>query len=514
MFNESVNFTQNDIVIGFDLGTTNSVLSYYNAEIPEVIMLDKRSIVPSFVEFNQDKTVKCVGLPAQRNRTSPLTVSSFKKFMGTDKKLIWDFTAEDISTMFVEHVFYKLKEQHPHLSSANSVVVSVPAYFNINQINATKQAFRRNNIKVIDVNIEPVSAALVYKEMKRITEPIMVFDLGGGTFDAVLLSNTSGIPPESLDLYKKAGVTFPEDSSKLSVVDITGDNRLGGDDIDEYAISLYKEQTRSTKSDKELLHIAETVKHTKKSVDDFLFEYVETATTKVMMRCMSLVTQLLNRNNIQKVHCVLCGGSTKSTIIKSTLRKQFKISTEIDPDLSVSIGNSLYAGKSLIIQRTPKHIGIMVSGKFKCVVQKGTILPVAKAVYVTNKVPYDEVVDLKFYQANSILSEPEHISTVEVTNLDGYDEDGFVAIGIYLECLLDGSINAKIDSGSTTRQISLTYVDSVQQKPDHPLVAMIRKTNATLQDKIITELLEMWDKTNEATYLGEMNKRLIECRNK
>jgi len=174
----------------------------------------------------------------------------------------------------------------------------------------------------------------------------------------------------------------------------------------------------------------------------------------------------------------------------------------------------MYAGKSQIIQRTPKYIGILTNGKFKTVVQKGTIIPASKTVYVRNKVPHDTVVDLKFYQANSLMSEPEHISTLEVSGLEEHDSDGFVVIGVRMECLLDGTINAKVDSGSKTYHTTLSYVDSVQTRQEPPLIAMMRKANNKLKDEKLSKLLEQWDSTQDSSLVSAMNKRLVECRNK
>jgi molecular chaperone DnaK (HSP70) len=192
----------------------------------------------------------------------------------------------------------------------------------------------------------------------------------------------------------------------------------------------------------------------------------------------------------------------------------FKVSSEIDPDLSVSIGNSMYAGKSQIIQRTPKYLGILVNGLFKTVVSKGTILPASETVYVKNLKPWETVVDVKFYQTNSLMGVPEHISTVEVSGLQGHDEDGYVVLGVKIECLLDGTINASVKSGGKVYNAALSYVDSIQAVQEPPLIAMTRKANSKLNDEELTRLLEKWDKANDLSLLSLMNKRLVACRKK
>jgi len=201
-------------------------------------------------------------------------------------------------------------------------------------------------------------------------------------------------------------------------------------------------------------------------------------------------------------------------LIKAALKKLFKVSSEIDPDLSVSVGNSMYAGKSQIVQRTPKYIGILVNGRFKTVVEKGTIIPTSKTIHVKNKSPWDTDVDVQFYQSNTLMSEPEHISKVEVSGLEGHDLEGFVVIAVRIECLLDGTISANVSSGGKIYQATLSYVDSVKAASEPPLIALTRKANAKLKDRELSRLLNKWDKTQDASLISKMNKRLVACRKK
>jgi molecular chaperone HscC len=239
-------FTEKEVsgVFGFDLGTTNSVVTTFTSEgLPTPLVTDSGSITPSCVQFCKNGSIK-IGKEAYNNKHLPEVVYSFKKYMGTQYCFKipggGEKTAKEVSTIFVREMMSQVYMHQPELVGIKDIVISTPAYFNINQTGDTKSVFTDLGYNVIAIQPEPTSAALVFQTLKNLYEDVLVFDLGGGTFDAVYIRNQNGFPKDSIRLYENAGYNLPELERLLEVVDISGDNALGGDNIDELAVKYYK----------------------------------------------------------------------------------------------------------------------------------------------------------------------------------------------------------------------------------------------------------------------------------
>ena len=217
-----------EIILGIDLGTTNSVVSYLQADGKSKVIPNPEgtNTTPSVVAFKPSGE-EIVGNAAKRQAiTNPDTISSIKRKMGTTEKvhvgcLNKDFTPQEISAKVLAYMKKYAEENIGQ--SVKKAVITVPAYFNDAQRQATKDAGQIAGLDVVRIINEPTAAALAYGLETNKSEKILVFDLGGGTFDVSILDIGDG--------------TF-------EVISTAGDNRLGGDDWDQVIADWIKAQIK------------------------------------------------------------------------------------------------------------------------------------------------------------------------------------------------------------------------------------------------------------------------------
>ena len=209
-------------IIGIDLGTTNSCAAVLEAGAPKVIPNKEGGrTTPSVVAFKKGERI--VGEAAKRQAlTNPNTVSSIKRLMGTDKKVELEgkkYTPEEVSAMILSYI--KDYAESYLGEKVEKAVITVPAYFNDAQRQATKNAGKIAGLEVERIINEPTAAALAYGLEKDEGQTILVYDLGGGTFDVSILELGDGV---------------------FEVKSTNGNNKLGGDDFDQRIIDyLVKE---------------------------------------------------------------------------------------------------------------------------------------------------------------------------------------------------------------------------------------------------------------------------------
>ena len=336
------------MIIGIDLGTTNSLAAYYTPEGPKIIpnRLGKR-LTPSVVSMDEQEQIYVGDTAVERNLLYPgSTASVFKRDMGSKKQfklLHKSFTAEELSSF----VLRALKEDAEHYlgEEVTEAVISVPAYFNDARRRATKKAGELAGLKVERIISEPTAAAIAYglyqnKEHAR----FLVFDLGGGTFDVSILEHFDTI---------------------LEVRAVAGDNFLGGEDftavLEELFFEKYPQFNRLTLDEKTLRHIhkqAELCKlgfsESRKSsmeckIGDEIFSLsvdlarYESACEELLDKIRQPVKRSLSDahirlSDIDKV--VLVGGATKSPVVRRFVSRLFKAlpDTNINPDEAVALG--------------------------------------------------------------------------------------------------------------------------------------------------------------------------------
>ena len=392
-------------IIGIDLGTTNSCVAVMEGGEPVVIPNPEGNrTTPSVVAFSKNGE-RLVGQIAKRQAvTNPdHTVISIKRDMGTDKKVKIDgdeFTPQEISAMILQ----KLKSDAENYlgQPVTQAVITVPAYFSDSQRQATKDAGRIAGLEVLRIINEPTAAALAYgmdKEDKD--QKIMVYDLGGGTFDVSILEIGDGV---------------------FEVLATSGNNRLGGDDFDqkiiEYLVAEFKKsqgidlstdkmamqrlKEAAEKAKIELSGMQQTninlpfitadssgPKHmditlTRAKFEELISDLVESTTGPVNQ---ALKDAGLTNDKIDKV--LLVGGSTRVPLVQETVKKITGKEPHkgINPDECVAIGAAIQAGvlsgdvKDLVLlDVTPLSLGIETyGGVFTKLIERNTTIPTKKS---------------------------------------------------------------------------------------------------------------------------------------
>ena len=440
-------------IIGIDLGTTNSVVAVVEGSDPKVIPNPEGSrLTPSVVAYT-DGGETHVGEPARRQAvTNPQrTVYSVKRFMGrrfaettdADKMVPYevskgdngytqiriddkDYTPQEVSAKTLR----KLKEAaESYLGhKVNKAVITVPAYFNDAQRQATKDAGQIAGLEVARIINEPTAAALAYGLDKKSDERIVVFDLGGGTFDVSVL--------EVADTESGDG-----SSRVFQVVSTSGDTQLGGDDFDEALINYVAEQFKSDngvdlrqdtmalqrlqeaceKAKKELSSVPSTdinlpfitadasgPKHLQMTVTQAKFEEL---VDDLVTRCRKPVEQALSDaglspSDIDEV--VLVGGSTRVPKVREMVQAIFGKAPHqgVNPDEVVALGaaiqGSVLAGDRtdvLLLDVTPLTLGIETEGGVLTpIVERNTTIPVEKKQVFSTAADNQPAVTVKVFQ--------------------------------------------------------------------------------------------------------------------
>jgi molecular chaperone DnaK len=439
-------------IIGIDLGTTNSVVSIMEGTEPKVIAnAEGNRLTPSVVAFTE-KGETLVGEPAKRQAvTNPTrTVYSIKRFMGrrhaeveTEEKMVpykvvggsQDYvkvrigdkenTPQEISAKILR----KLKEAaESYLGhKVNKAVITVPAYFNDAQRQATKDAGQIAGLEVARIINEPTAAALAYGLDKKKDEKIVVFDLGGGTFDVSIL--------------QVAGGGEGDETKVFEVISTHGDTHLGGDDFDEALINyvarefekengvdlrkdpmaLQRLQEACEKAKKELSSLPQTdinlpfitiangvPKHLTMTITRSKFEEL---VDHLIERCRKPVMQALkdaklSPNQIDEV--VLVGGSTRVPKVQRLVKEIFQKEPHkgVNPDEVVAVGaaiqGSVLAGERkdvLLLDVTPLTLGIETEGGVMTpLVEKNTTIPCERKQVFSTAADNQTGVTVKVFQ--------------------------------------------------------------------------------------------------------------------
>ena len=527
-------------LIGIDLGTTNSCVAVVEGGKPVVIPnAEGQRTTPSVVAFTKAGE-RLVGEPAKRQAVTnaPRTVASIKRLMGSETRVPVDgkcYTPQELSALILQ----KLKtDAEAYLGEAvTEAVITVPAYFNDAQRQATKDAGRIAGLNVRRIINEPTAAALAYGLDNGRTQTVMVYDLGGGTFDVSLIRIGDGI---------------------VQVLSTCGDNYLGGDDFDERIVSWMAEQCKAShgvdltadrvamqrlreeaeKAKKELSSAKQTelsLPFLTTTAQGALHLQLTLTRAKLEELCADLIerTALPVRNALSDAHLsasdldqvLLVGGSTRIPAVQAKVMRMTGLepSRSLNPDECVALGAAVQAGRLggvaltgpgeglLLMDVTPLTLSIeTLGGVATPLITRNSMIPTRKSQIFTTARPMQTSVEINVLQGERHFArDNKSLGKFKLNGIRG----GFSSkpqIEVTFDIDVNGVVKVSAKDLGTGREQNITITGSTNLSENEIQRAMADAAAYEAEDSRRKERLELHNQAEVLAY--KVDEALSKCK--